>query len=595
MKNNNEFRFKVNLGGMIEILSDHLYSSPDVYIRELLQNGVDAIVAREKIDSQYNGPKNGRINITLKEEKSLIFEDNGLGLTEEEIHSFLAIIGQSSKKDLETGKILSDFIGRFGIGLLSYFMVANQICIRTRSINSNAGYEWIGTPDGIYTIKEIEKETIGTAIYLEAKEGCEHYFTSEKVEDLILHYGLILPYPILFDDGESKKQINPICLPWQKEDATKAEILKFGEIIFGQPFLDCIILSSDHGIIDGVAYILPYPVQPSTKQTHRVYLKNMLLTEKSDNILPHWAVFTKCIINAKDLRPTASREGFYEDEILTMAREDISLCIANYLKTLAKTNHDIYRKFLDTHSLVIKSMAIEDDELYQLFIDDLEFYTTRGLMTGKELRLSKDVLLYANMDEYRQLSQIFVPQGKLLINTGYVHSLELLQKMELFFHVEVAKVELDEIDHMLKDISLLNSEKAVDFINIANALLAPFDCTVEMKQFIPSNLPAFYYMNDEAKLYQDIIKAQNNSANIFANMLSSFASEIKPIAKSVVYFNMQNPIVRKMCDINDVKQLEEMIIILYVQTLLIGGFPLRNNELGIMNDKLLSLMEKTLD
>ena len=98
-----EFRFQVNLGGMIEILSDHLYSSPDVYIRELLQNAVDAIVAREKKE-EGQGSFAGKINVELLSDEELSFTDNGVGLSEEEIHRFLAIIGESSKKELENGQ-----------------------------------------------------------------------------------------------------------------------------------------------------------------------------------------------------------------------------------------------------------------------------------------------------------------------------------------------------------------------------------------------------------------------------------------------------------------------------------------------------------
>lgn len=590
-----EYRFKVNLGGMIEILSDHLYSSPNVYIRELLQNGVDAIVARELRDADYKERKEGTIKLTVDEGKSLIFEDNGLGLTQDEIHKFLAIIGQSSKRDLENGKILSDFIGRFGIGLLSYFMVSNRIRLQTKSVDSETGYEWIGNPDGTYTLTESDKSESGTTIFLEAKEGCEEYFTAEKIEKLILHYGMILPYPILMDDGTVRKRINPVLPPWTNADASKEEIMSFGEIIFGQPFLDCIPISSKSGGVDGVAYILPYEVQPSTKQNHLIYLKNMLLTEKGQNILPDWAVFVKCIVNAKDLRPTASREGFYEDEDLEKAREDIGECIASYLKNLATKNKAAYRRFLEIHSLVVKSMAVEDDEIYRLFIDDLEFYTTRGLLTGLELRLSNETLLYAGLDEYKQLSQIFVSQGKLLVNAGYVYTGQLLRKMEDFFSVTVAQVQADEIEEMLKDASLEDVEKAIDFVELAKRVLSDYDCAVEVKQFIPANLPAFYYRDANAKLYQEIQHAQEYADSIFLDMLSNFAGEIKEQANSILYFNMRNPIIRKMVEIENVSELEDMILILYIQTLLIGGFPLRNNEMGIMNEKLLNLLEKSLN
>lgn len=590
-----EYRFKVNLGGMIEILSDHLYSSPDVYIRELLQNGVDAIVAREKKDEEYRNNKAGRIHLSINEEKSLVFEDNGSGLTEEEIHQFLAIIGQSSKRDLQSGKILSDFIGRFGIGLLSYFMVSNRIRIRTRSISSEKGYEWIGNPDGTYSLTECDKSNVGTEIHLEAKSGCEEYFTASKIERLIVYYGMMLPYPILLDNGKTKKRMNPVIAPWENEEMSKEDIMTFGEIVFRESFLDCIVFSSESGGVDGIAYILPYEVQPSTKQKHLVYLKNMLLTEKGQDILPDWAVFVKCIINAKDLRPTASREGFYEDEALEQARKDIGESIANYLKDLAVNDKSIYRRFLSIHSLVVKSMAVDNDEIFRLFIDDLDFYTTRGVLNGLELRLTNEVLLYAGMNEYKQLSQIFSAQGKLLIDAGYVHTEQLLRKMAVHFSLTAIEAEAEDVGEMLKDVSLEDAEKAVKFLKRAENVLAAYDCDVELKQFIPANLPAFFYMNEQAKQYQDIQRVKDMADSLFGGMLSNFAFDVKEEASATLYFNMRNPIIRRMVEIEDTWRLEDMIVLLYVQTLLIGGFPLRNNELGIMNEKLLSLMEKALD
>ena len=167
-----EHRFQVNLGGMIEVLSDHLYSSPDVYIRELLQNAVDAIVAREKA-GQVEEVLQGKIHVVLSGEE-LQFTDNGIGLSEEEIHRFLAIIGESSKKELESGQLRSDYIGRFGIGLLSCFMVSDEIRVITRSVHDDRTFLWIGRPDGTYTLDEYrETHEAGTNIILRPKPGME--------------------------------------------------------------------------------------------------------------------------------------------------------------------------------------------------------------------------------------------------------------------------------------------------------------------------------------------------------------------------------------------------------------------------------------
>ena len=120
------YHFQVNLGGMLDILSNHLYKSPDVFIRELLQNGVDAITMRQKRQLGWEG---GILSITVEPGRRIEFSDNGSGLTEEEIHRFLAVIGQSSKTELVNGKIPEDYIGRFGIGLLSCFMVSDSIVV----------------------------------------------------------------------------------------------------------------------------------------------------------------------------------------------------------------------------------------------------------------------------------------------------------------------------------------------------------------------------------------------------------------------------------------------------------------------------------
>ena len=172
------FIFKVNLGGMIDILANHLYSSPDVFVRELLQNGTDAISGRMLKHPSF---QNGRITIRIQPGKTLSFQDNGIGLTESEIHQFLAVIGQSSKHDLQTGRILEDYIGRFGIGMLSCFMVTDQILMRTRSAeHPEHAYEFKGNPDGTYHITEITDCAVGTEVQISAKKGCELYFQEKK-------------------------------------------------------------------------------------------------------------------------------------------------------------------------------------------------------------------------------------------------------------------------------------------------------------------------------------------------------------------------------------------------------------------------------
>src|SRR6185369_13835217 len=115
--------FQVDLRAIVDLLSHHLYASPRVYVRELLQNAVDAIVAT-------GAPEGGEIRITTGAD-GLRITDNGIGLTEAQVHELLATIGRSSKRD-ELGFARHEFLGQFGIGLLSCFLVADEIRVHTR-------------------------------------------------------------------------------------------------------------------------------------------------------------------------------------------------------------------------------------------------------------------------------------------------------------------------------------------------------------------------------------------------------------------------------------------------------------------------------
>ena len=138
-------KFQINLRGIIDLLSKHLYSGPEVFVRELMQNGVDAIRARAKLDPSHQGEVNFELHSPRGKPATLIVTDNGVGLTEDEVHRFLATIGESSKKAAD-GEGPTDFIGQFGIGILSCFVVSEEIVVISKSAREAAApaVEWRG-------------------------------------------------------------------------------------------------------------------------------------------------------------------------------------------------------------------------------------------------------------------------------------------------------------------------------------------------------------------------------------------------------------------------------------------------------------------
>lgn len=585
-----EYNFKVNLGGMIDILANHLYSSPKVFVRELLQNGVDAINARIKEEPGFTG---GKISIYIEQEKTVHFCDDGISLTEEEIHKFLAVIGQSSKRDLTTGRIYEDYIGRFGIGLLSCFMVTDEIVIRTRSAKTpDIATEWVGKPDGTYVIKDISGNkdiAVGTEVIINAKLGSGKYFLESEITELVRYYGLPLPFPVVLMKGSKEFIINGLN---EANSKNRSDIMELGRKLFNEDFIDYIPLESKTGLFSGVAYILPYSVSSSSEQSHRIYLKNMLLTEDGSRILPKWAFFVKCFLNSSALRPTASRENFYEDKNLFKARKEIANCISQYLTNVAKRNSSLLEDIISIHSLAIKSVAVENDELFKIFIPHLNFVTTLGEMTGKSIMENNEEIYYINnVARFEQLAPVFKSQMRVLINSGYVYDNDLLNKLaDKYKAINLKRLNDMHISEILSNINSDEEEDAEYFIEIANNVLEEHDCSVEIKRFYPSSLPVFFLLNESAKILRDIKKQMNDSSEIFSGMFGAFADEIEEDTTAILYFNINNPLVKSIIDTDDPEKIRIITEMLYVQALLAGHFPLKSEELDLLNNGILKLL-----
>jgi molecular chaperone HtpG len=594
-----EYRFQVSLGGIIDLLSNHIYSSPQVFIRELLQNAVDAIVARKQIEVEHRGEV--RIELLQRENNArpgLIFRDNGIGLNKEEIHLFLATIGQTSKRgDLSEQR--SQFIGQFGIGLLSCFVVSEEIVVVTRSAKS-AGQtiEWRGRADGTYSMKVLEREMEpGTEVQLYCKEGSEEYFEPEEVRKLARHYGGLLPYPIHLITAHGSSLINEDPLPW-KEDFDDPELerevyLEYGRALFDIDFLDYIPLRSRIGDVQGAAYVLPFSPGLSARKTHRVYLKNMLLSEEAEGLLPDWAFFVKCVINANDLRPTASRESFYEDETLSATRDALGRGLRNYLMALAEEDPARLKKLIQLHYLSIKALAAEDEEFFRIFVNWLPFETNMGTMTLTEYRKENEVVRFAlDLDQFRQIARVAASQSLCVINAGYSYDAHLLvQFREVFPDVRLEKVDGNSLSNSFEYLTLDEQKAVADFIEFADRVLSPFNCTAEVRNFSPADLPALYTGSSEEAFRRSIEMTKEVTNSFWSSVLDRMDASVAQNAGGRLCFNYRNTVVYKVCRLHDETLRRLSIQMLYVQALLLGHRPLNSKEMRLLNDGLLGLVE----
>lgn len=224
-------RFQVDLGGMVDLLSRHLYSGPQVYLRELLQNAVDAMTARGQLPEPGQEPMRVRLRTGTAPDgqPTLSVTDTGIGLTADQARELLATIGRSSKRDSLLGEGRREYIGQFGIGMLAAFMVADEIEVISRSyLPGSPAIRWKGRADGTFSLDELDPagHEIGSQVRLVARRDCEHWLAPDMVTQLARDYAGLLPVDLAIatqvDGEEHWLRLTEPVLPWRREYSSRA-------------------------------------------------------------------------------------------------------------------------------------------------------------------------------------------------------------------------------------------------------------------------------------------------------------------------------------------------------------------------------------
>ncbi|MBD5533245.1 MAG: HSP90 family protein [Lachnospiraceae bacterium] len=586
--------FKVDLKGIIRLLSDSLYSSDKVFLRELLQNAADAIDARKKADPSYAQGAEGRITVTYRQKKGgaqLIFTDNGIGMTREEIRSFLSVIGQSSKRSDDA--VRNSFIGQFGIGILSCFLVTNEIKVLTRSVTEEKPCQWIGKSDGSYAVTESKKQMEpGTQVYVELTGAKYEFFSEQEIINDLSEYGFLLRIPICFDGENQKKILNDNVIPWRRQLSMADEIMSFGEQVFEETFFDVIPLNG--GGINGYAYISTRQVSANTAAQHKIYLKNMYVTDDGRDLIPKWAFFTRCIVNFNDLTPTASREGFTKNHKLLEARNQIEKCMFDYFVLLSEMDVRKLKHITLVHNVAIKSLVMENDQIFKLFFPFLTFPTSQGTLTGFQIvNASKTVPVNycVEIDDFRRLCPLLEGTKSLLVNGGYIYDAGILQKLPKYYkNVKIAVFDTGSYENLLADPPEEFKAKMEGFRYFAEQGLTNVHCGVSFKSFAPGSLQALFVPGE------DVVFDQALDAGGFSGFFENFdfGDADKTANGNKLYLNSANSFIQSLSQIHEEELAKNIIQVIYIQALLAGHYTLGGGELELMNKSLQKLMEYAL-
>jgi molecular chaperone HtpG len=417
-------RFGLHLPGLLKVLAEHLYGSRNVGVRELLQNAHDSCV-RRRIEEQ--GPRyRPRIDLTTDErQQTLTIRDNGCGLTEEEIHTYLATIGRGYTRELrellgtDSPSEAGELIGQFGLGFLSAFLLAREVTVTTRSYKGGPTLRWSCSGDEHFGLAPAPDQPIGTSVELQLKPAAAFLLEAGTLEDVVRNYADFLPTPIHVEGDHAPA--NCMLPPWEADDpeeACRAYARRAGrsDPLWVLPLTDeKINLGHDTLTVPLRGFLFVPPSSVASVSEHgdlSIYIRRMFICDRERHLLPPWARFVRGVIDCPVLQPTASREGIHQDDSFTSVRNAIEAQLTRGLRNLARRDPDGWRRLVRAHADLVVGWAVKDDGFFESIKDVVPFRTTRGLLSLPEYLACTNGTIYYVTRELGSLQDQLLAEGR---------------------------------------------------------------------------------------------------------------------------------------------------------------------------------------
>lgn len=372
------------------IVGEHLYSTPLVALRELVQNAHDSIIRRRIEDGSA---VEGSIRVSHDPNRhNVIVSDNGAGLTRQELISYLATIGAGYtrllREDDEQG-----LIGMFGLGFLSAFVLADEVTVRTTSFREpDRGHAYMSTDGARYRLADIAPKPIGTDVTLRLKPEHQRILGANQLRSTLLHYCALLRVPVWIDGDDAP--LNSLVPPWRGSDDSDNPVphpalIRRQKLEFAQQFeqrfeplctLD--VRPSGGSDVRGMLWVQSGSTYGTSDNRHlAVYVRGMLLDDSASELLPEWAGFLSGIVESDDLEPTASREDLRRDRVYDRVQRSVQEAAITGLAEIASQQPEVWRTVLRRHNEALLGASICDERLFALLVGSLTVPTSQGDMT----------------------------------------------------------------------------------------------------------------------------------------------------------------------------------------------------------------------
>ena len=578
----------VDSENLFPIIKKWLYSDKDIFLRELVSNGCDAVTKLKKLasigEAQIDENEKFKVTVSIfKDAKKLVISDNGIGMTAEEIDKYINQIAFSGASDFlskykEEDDKGSQIIGHFGLGFYSAFMVADSVEIDSLSYQNGAkAAKWTCDGSMEFDLTDGDRTERGTTITLNIAEDSEEFLEESTIRQILHKYCAFLPIEIYVEVPEDKhedhcdcghdhdheheddtpsepKPINNTTPLWMKKpsECTDEEYKEFYRNVFmdfNEP-LFWIHLNVDYPFnLKGILYFPKINHEFAGQEGQiKLYNNQVFVADNVKEVIPEFLMLLKGVIDCPDLPLNVSRSFLQNDGYVKKISSHITKKVADKLTSIYNNERENYEKYWDYINIFIKYGCLRDEKFYEKVKDviiykdiDGKYLTLDEYLDGKE---EKDVYYvsdpqtqsqYINMFKNQGLNAVVLPS---MMDTHFISLVEMKQ----------TGVKFKRIDSTINDISD-NTEKDDSTKEQEEKLIEKFkneikDDTlkIEVQSLKDDSIPAVILLGEQSRRMQEMYKAYGQQ---MAGMADMFHDEF------TLVLNSNNSLIKKIDTLND--------------------------------------------
>ena len=612
----------INTENIFPIIKKWLYSDKDIFIRELISNGCDAVSKYKRLVSlgEINNAQDEQYKITVsvsKNNKTIKFSDNGIGMTAEEVEKYINQVAFSGAEDFfnkyKDRMEENDIIGHFGLGFYSSFMVSTKVEIDTLSFQEGAeAVRWVSEGGTEFEISPSDtRSTRGTTITLFLAEDSEEFLNEYEVRSVVNKYCSFLPVEIYVEDEdaevkEDEEKVEPVALNdtnplWLKspKDCTDEEYKEFYRKVFNvfdEP-LFWIHLNVDYPFnLKGILYFPKLNNEFELVEGKvKLYNNQVFVADNIKEVIPEFLLLLKGVIDCPDLPLNVSRSFLQNDKDVSKISKHIVKKVADKLKSLCKNNREEYEKFWDDIQIFIKFGCLKDESFYDKVKDYILYKDIDGkyitltdyLEVAKEKHENK-VFYVNNPDQQSQYVKLFKDYDlnavilDSTIDNNFISFIEYKEMGTKFNRID------SDLSDVLKDKdSEENKEENEKITELFKNVVGERVEKYSVESLKNEETPAIILVSEESRRMMEM-QAR------FAGM--SFGMDLKE--EKTLVINNNNPLVKKLLSLKDDESKKEEIDVIcnqIVDLALLSNKELNAEELDLFIKRSNSLMSKVIN